>query len=116
VKAHTRRAVAYIVGRLVAEKDSDSVYDHEAGELFSFGGKISGTAIDVYDYERRCAVGGSLQSLYHSGNRKQIRLEIRGYEFSGHDDDTGKAYSGIVKSGLVTIYDPEVKRHFHYSV
>jgi hypothetical protein len=116
VKAHTRRAVAYIVGRLVSEKDSDSVYDHEADELFSFGGKISSTAVDVYDYERRCAVGGSLHALYHAGNRKQVRLEIMGHEFSGYDDDTGKPYSGIVKSGLVTIYDPEVKKHFHYSV
>jgi hypothetical protein len=102
---------------VVSEKDSDSVYDHEAGEVFNFSGKISGTAVDVYDCERRCAVGGSLHSLlYHSGNRKQVRLEIRGYEFSGYDDDTGKPYSGIVKRGLVTIYDSEVKKHLHYSV
>jgi hypothetical protein len=116
VKAHTRRAVAYIVGRLVAEKDSDSVYDHDADELFSFAGKVSSTAIDVYDYERRCAVVGSPNSLYHSGNRKAVRLEIRGNEFSGYDDDTGKPYSGGVKNGLVSIYDSEVSRHFHYSV
>ena len=104
------------MGRLVAEKDSDSVYDHQAGELFSFSGKVSSTAVDVYDYERRCAIGGSPHSLYHSGNRKQVRLEIRGREFSGYDDDTGKPYTGSVKSEFVSIYDSEVKEHFHYSV
>jgi hypothetical protein len=116
MKAHTRRAVAYIVGRLVEQKDSDSVYDHDAGELFSFGGKVSSTTVDVYDYERRCAVVGSLHLLYHSGNKKEVRLEIRGSEFSGHDDDTGKPYSGSVKNGLVSIYESEGRKHFHYSV
>ena len=116
MKAHTRRAVAYIVVRLVEKKDSDFVYDHDAGKRFSFGGKVSSTAVDVYDYERRCPIGGSLDSLYHYGNRKPFRLAIRGSEFSGYDDDTGKAYSGSVDHGLVNIYDSEVKKDFDYSV
>ena len=117
MKAHTRRAVAYIVVRLVESKDSDSVYDHDARKRFSFGGKVSSTTVDVYDYERRCPVGGlSLDSLYHYGNRKRLRLAIRGSEFSGYDDDTGKAYSGSVDHGRVNIYDSEVKRAFDYSV
>ena len=116
MKAHTRRAVAYIVVRLVESKDSDSVYDHDARKRFSFGGKVSGTTVDVYDYERRCPVGGSLDSIYHYGNKKPFRLSIRGCEFSGYDDDTGKPYSGSVESGLVSIYDSEVRKSFDYSV
>ena len=116
MKAHTRRAVAYIVARLVEDKNSDSVYDHDVGKRFSFGGKVSSTTVDVYDYERRCLVGGSLDSIYHHGNRKQFRLAIRGNEFSGYDDDTGKPYSGSVENGSVTLYDSEVRKHFEYSV
>ena len=116
MKAHTRRAVAYIVARLVEDKDSNSVYDHDVGKRFNFGGKVSSTTVDIYDYERRCPVGGSLDSICHYGNKKPFRLSIRGHEFSGYDDDTGKAYSGTVDQGLVNIYDSEVKKDFDYSV
>jgi hypothetical protein len=116
MKAHTRRAVAYIVARLVEKKDSDSVYDYERDKTFSFGGKVSSTTVDVYDYERRCPVGGSLNSLYHYGNKKHVSLEIVDNTFSGYDYDTDTRYSGRVGDGLVSIYDFEVKKHFNYSV
>ena len=48
--------------------------------------------------------------------KKPFRLSIRGCEFSGYDDDTGKPYSGSVESGLVSIYDSEVRKSFDYSV
>jgi hypothetical protein len=116
MKAHTRRAVAYIVARLVENTDITSVYDHDAEKCFSFGGKISSTTVDVYDYERRCPVGGSLDSLYHYGNKKALSLVIRGNDFSGHDDDSGKPFSGSAGNGLITIYDFESRKQFNYSI
>jgi len=130
VKEHTRRAVAYIVGRLVTDTHSGTVYDYSAKAYFSFSGEVSPSQIAVYDSMVRCGINGaegngggiiplgkpSLREffLYHYGNAKHLSVEITGGRFQGYDYDSGRHYSGFVNGNLITLFDYEFLMRFNY--
>lgn len=120
MKDHTRRAVAYIAGRLVCGTGSSSVYDYDSSKRFDFSGQISPTDVSVYDYEQRCYISGSgssgSYSLFHRGNGKHITLNIEGGQFNGYDHDTRKQFTGRVSGNSVSIYDYEHSKYFNYSI
>lgn len=72
MKDRTRRAIAYIVGRLVSASTISSVYEYASSKHFNFGGDISPTNISIYDYDQRYHISGSRgsgsYSLFHYGN------------------------------------------------
>ena len=115
MKDHTRRAIAYIVGRL-AGPDGSSVYDYSVSKHFNFSGNVSQESVSVYCYDQKCHIGGSVGNLYHHGNKKHIGLNYREGTFDGYDYDSSKHYSGTVSGNSVSIYDHEHSKHFNYGV
>src|SRR5437899_1531974 len=116
MNAHTRRAVAYIAGRLVTGTDSGSVYDYSAPGYFNFSGDVSEGNVNVYDYGQSCFVGGTLPSLYHYGNSRHLDLTVSGTDFEGYDYATGRHFSGSVSSASVSVYDYEHGSYFEYTL
>ena len=119
MKAHTRRGIAYIAGRLVSGKYSTTLRDDSEGKHFSFGGEASvENGVSVYDYEQICFIRGNSSeksiSLYHDGNANWIELTIEGNTFKGHDKDSGAFFSGTVNGDFITIYDNEHSQYFKY--
>jgi hypothetical protein len=113
---HTRRAVAYIAGRLVRGSAAAAVYDYAEERHVNFTGEVSAQHVNVYDYEQRCNVSGAPSSLYHYGNRRYIELNVAGMQFSGHDGASGRHFNGNVRGNGVTVYDYEQEQYFDYSV
>lgn len=117
---HTRRAIAYITGRLVSGELSATVYDYTAFTYFSFGGDVSLSNIAIFDYDKKCQVSGlgSLDSinLYHFGNKNHIFLNIEETHFNGFDYDTNSHFSGDVMGRSITIFDYELNTYFNYSI
>jgi hypothetical protein len=117
MKDYTRRAVAYIAGRVISNKDTQALYDENDSQYFNFSGEV-GTPLSIYDYAQKCFINGLKKenafSLYHSGNRKHISFEVNDNQFTGYDYDSEKTFSGNVNENVIFIYDYENNKYFHY--
>jgi len=118
MKEYTRRAIAYIAGRLISGSDVLAVYDYSVTKHFNFNGDISLIEVSVYDYEQKCYISGSgisrSYSLYHYGNQKYIDLNISDSGFDGYDYDSSKYFSGNVDGNSISLYDYEFSKYFNY--
>jgi hypothetical protein len=122
MKDHTRRAVAYIAGRLATDKYSSSLHDHSVSKDFTFEGSISPTSVSIFDYQKKCKITGpgdaGSYTLLHHGNYKEVilKFEMATNEFSGYDDDSKTNYTGKVEGNSISIYDQEHSQLFTYSL
>jgi len=116
----TRRGVAYIAGRALAERNSSAVYDYDAGEHFFFGGTLTRTQVSVYDYDKRCYITGSGNgqgfALFHYGNGGHISLMVETDSFNGFDYDSSSHFSGKVNGSVVWVFDYEHSEWSSYSI
>ena len=112
----TRRAIAYIAARLAGQRDSGSVYDHDARKHFHFSGQVEPGSVSIYDFSTRSHIGGSPSSLYHFGNRRHMTLTVSGQTFQGFDFASGSHFSGTISGSSLTVFDHGSRRHHHYSV
>lgn len=116
MESHTRRAIAYIAGRLISGKPSSSVYDYTEGGHVSFSGTVSQSSISVFDYDQSCYVSGSGTNLYHYGDSHYITLNADGSKFSGFDYGTSSYFAGTVSGGSVSVYDYGTSSYYQYSM
>ena|SRR5438046_946256 len=119
--ARTRRAVAYIAGRLTSQRAASAIYDYETARYTNFSGSISPSNISVYDFDCGCHISGTRKnghlSLYHYGSAGHIDLEVRpGGSFLGYDYASGSHFNGTVKGKRVSLYDYSSGTYFNYSL
>jgi hypothetical protein len=120
MNAHTRRAVAYIVGRLASDSAATGVSDlSESNRRYRFSGRVNTEEVNVYDHDESCHVAGAPSSLYHFGNRAHIELAMNGAQFSGYDFDSAHHFNGSVQDKrvrVVRLYDSEHDGDFLYEL
>jgi len=113
---HTRRAISFIVGRLISGQSKNSVYDYLVGKFYFFSGDVSDNHVSVYDYEKSCYIAGNKSSFYHYGNSAYISLDVKGLTFSGYDYKSSGYFSGTVSGNDVSFYDFAMSKYFNYSL
>jgi hypothetical protein len=114
--AATRRAVAYIAGRLVTGRNSNGIYDFDAGNHFNFSGTVEPGRVHIFDYTSSCHIGGSPGLLYHHGTGGHLNLKLRQGRINGYDFHSGAHFSGTVSGSKVSIHDFETGNFYNYSV
>jgi hypothetical protein len=119
LKNHTKRAVAYIAGRIISERDIATIYDDNQAKHFRFSGDVE-PDLAIFDYERRCYINGSRNGnavyIRHFGNKNNIDLEITGHDFVGYDYDSRQRFGGNVNENLITLYDYEDNHNYTYQI
>ena len=115
-----RRMIAYITGRLILNKESTAVYDHDAKAYFNAAGACNKTKIAVYDYERQCYMigvfSGQRLSIFDHGSRKYVELKIKGKKFEGFDYESSMHFGGEADPKAISLYDFADKKYHHYVV
>ena len=111
-----RACIALIAAGVVKNRLSDSVYDYAQSKHVSISGRISGKNVEVYDYDRKCHVSGTLPDLYDYGRKRHVSLEMKDNKFSGYDYGQGKHFEGSVSGNSISIYDYGCSSYYSYSV
>lgn len=110
-----RRAIAYIVGRIISRKASGAVLDYENSNYFNFGGNVE-DPISVFDYSRSSYLTGNKSSIFDYKSGQYITLKIEGTNFSGFDYESGKYYSGSVHLNSISFFDYDESAYFNFSI
>ena len=115
MNAPTRRAVAYIVGRVSGSR-ATTVYDFDDAMHHHFSGTVNGAQVNIFDHSEACHITGNLPQLFHHGNAMHLQLTIDGSNFRGYDYDSAMHFQGWVRGNQVSLYDMEHAQHFNYQV
>lgn len=110
-----RRAISYIVGRILSGKESGAVFDFKDSKYYNFSGEI-GNTISVFDYSRSSYLTGDKTSIFDDYSKKYISLVIEGIVFSGFDYESGEHFSGNVNSNSISFYDYDGSTYYNFSI
>lgn len=116
MKHHTRRAVAYIAGSLIAGIKKNSIFDYSTSSYNNFSNNSSGGHVSVFDYTQSCYVTGNLPTIFHYGDSHHISLNVNGTNFKGFDYGASCHFSGSVNGNQIKIFDYGESSYFNYSL
>lgn len=120
MRDHTRRGIAYIVGRL-AGHPSGAVYDYEIGSWTNIAGDVERDRVNVYDYDRHAHLTGSPShdglDLFDHGDRAHVQISLRSSGWCvGFDQATRSHFEVRTRGRDVEVFDFETRRFHAYSV
>jgi hypothetical protein len=120
MRDHTRRGVAYVVGRL-AGHPSGAVFDHEISSWTPIAGHVDYGAVRVYDYQRRAHLTGSRfresLNLFDHADGVHVQLSTSGPgRYTGYDHGTDSRFEVRAHGRSVEVYDHQTRRLYCYSV
>jgi len=110
-----RKAIAYIVGRIISGKESGAIYDYKNSSYSNFSGNIK-EPINIYDYSRASYLTGNKSSIFDYKSGKYISLNIKNTNFSGYDYESEKYFSGTVNSNSISLYDYDGNTYYNFSI
>jgi hypothetical protein len=110
MKEEIRRAVAFAI-LAPEEGEQDCVLYSYVNDRRS---KFSGNRSDFHDYDCGADVARDGEFLYHYGLWHHIKLDANADRFSGYDHGAKCHFEGVVRDGIVQLYDHEEGRYFDY--
>ena len=118
MKAHIRRAVAFVAYRLISDVPGTAIYDYQERRYVHFEGSLSAREVMVFDKDRGCYVigkpaGGKI-SLFHFADSSRLALEITGGSFRGFDYTSSRNFTGAVEGRLIRVFDYEDHAHYMF--
>lgn len=120
MKHHRRRFVAYLVGKMMGNDQSTSIYDCSLSVHTGFSGNISSRGIFILDLESKRRIVGqrSSDSISLAYDAEQIDLTVSEQDktFQGFDTESHHQFYGIVSGSSVTLFDEEENQDFTYTL
>jgi hypothetical protein len=120
MNSQKRRAVAYIVGRLISGKTSGTIYDYTASSRYRIYGDVSPDFIQIFDDDRNSYIIGGITpagfSIFDYYTRQHINLRTSGNDYYGYDLETSSYFSGMVNKNTVAFFDYQYSKDFRYAI
>ena len=120
MKLYHRRFVAFLVGKMMGNEQSKSIYDCGLSSHTGFSGNISSVGIFMLDLESKRRIVGQRSSdrislAYDTG---QIDLVVSEQDktFQGFDAESHHQFHGVVAGSSVTLFDEEENKDFTYTL
>lgn len=115
---YKRRIVAFVVAKLVDNREISKVFDQTASSYNEITGEVTATRINVYDTEKNELITGSCDekgvSLYDFTTAKFIDLKIDGNTFDGFDFESKKVFYGDMQGNTISFFDFQDSKHHYY--
>lgn len=115
-----RRVIAYIIGKIILKKDSNTIYDHSSSSFKNIEGDVNESQINIFDKDlNRLFTGTGIKnnySIYDYGSRKITEMKIDNLEFEGYDHESSKYFTGKVEDEEIIIYDFQDSKYHRYTV
>jgi len=120
MKLHRRRFVAYLVGKMMGNEQSKSIFDCNLSAHTGFSGIISAGGIFMLDLESRRRIVGQRSSdrISLAYDTEQIDLTVSEQDktFKGFDTESHHQFYGVVTGSSVTLFDEEENQDFTFKV
>ena len=119
MKYHTHTCLAYLVGRIIAGKKIDALYDYSRSRQIDIGSLPDGERLldfDCLNWSNLSNPSGinRLQFSCNSGHSLDIR--IKGNTFIGHIPESSAHIIGNVRGDAICLYDQKEATHFNYRI
>ena len=112
-----RKAIAFICGMHFSNENHTSIFDYTRGAYFYLDYSVNGQNISVYDYERKCYVGGSFSSLYDYGVARYMDCRVvREGIIDVYDYLTGTNLQVTCRGKNVSLFDYKAGKYFEYQL
>jgi hypothetical protein len=120
MKDNLRVSVAYIAGSTINKKRYSSLIDQSQNKTYQMSGSFDLGNIDIQNHGDGSKIVGMMSgsdiTFFHSVENVSISLRLNGTEFKGHDNGSGKDFTGSVNGKSVKIYDMGEYKNFYYDL
>jgi|GEM_PF-3369393 len=128
MKPQMRRILAYVIARLTADVESNTLYDYQEVSYFNFNGTVKKDAIRVQDYSDSLYLKGTgtttgketiLNLLDDAGNSIKVVMKEESDEvtFTGTGRGQSMNFHGVAeKTGKVSFYDSATGLYYRLKI
>lgn len=120
MKPNVRACIAYTAGRLILEKECDSITDHTLGKNHIINGIVDALRVEIEEAESKYKfLGQGYNNMYEINNLNEqcmVELTITGKTFKGYDFGCFSHFQGEVEDDFIRIFDNEVQSQFDYQL
>lgn len=119
MKSYTHACIAYIVGRLIAGKKIQSIYDYSDLQEIEIDSLPDAKQLKAYSYVNWSYMSttpsiGKFQYSFKTGD--SVDLSIKGSSFIGYIRESSSHFIGTVRGDSIYLYDQKASAHFNYKI
>lgn len=116
---HTHAYIAYIVGRIIARKKIDVLYDYSQFRDVEIVKLPDGERLRDFNYVNWSYMSnqsGINRFKYSCSSGHSIDIRIKGNTFIGHIPESSAHIIGNVRGDTICLYDQKESVHFNYRI
>ena len=119
MKSYTHACIAYIVGRLIAGKKIQSIYDFTDFQEIEIDSlpdaeRLKELSYVSWSYMSSTPSISKFQYSFKTGD--SVDLSIKGSSFIGYLRESSSHFIGTVRGDSIYLYDQKASAHFNYRI
>ena len=119
MKSYTHACIAYILGRLIAGKKIQSIYDFadlQEIEIDSLPDAERLKELNLVSWSYMSSTPSISKFQYSFKTGDSVDLSIKGSSFIGYLRESSSHFIGTVRGDSIYLYDQKASAHFNYRI